>query len=200
MTWAVAISVVSGVAARQGWRDAIGSALLLLLVGALWRALYGGHRMRDMNGSRLVLRRDHYIAEWIITSFAALFASDAARSLALEASAELDELVGQGASRKDVFRFARRYLQQMPRQLLWRIDLPAPPIIRVPRKPKHFRSFDPDLDDRVLRVREYLEELDAFVKYLGKERIPREKRAIFIVWGWLRLPLIWLFRRRRKRP
>ena len=129
--WALAMAIVSGVAIRAGWLHAIASAVLIIVVTAVGRVIRNGPHLRDVNGSALAKRRDHRIAEWVITSWAAAFGSEAARDVALEASASLDELVASGEPSSKVLVHALRFVVTLPRQLSKRSDVPGAPHVTI---------------------------------------------------------------------
>ena len=131
--WAVGISLVAGVASRHGFGHAVGAALLLIMAIISWRIVHGGRRMREANGSGLAKRSDQRIAECAITSYAAVFRSEASRGAAFEASQDLAEMVGDGASRQQVHRHVRQFLFSLPGQILQREGSSPAPTIRLPR-------------------------------------------------------------------
>lgn len=145
---AAAVSIVSGVAAREGWPHAVGAAALLLAAMAVWRIIRDGPRVRAANGSALVTRRDQRVAEWVITSYAAIFRSEEARGIALEASQSLDEMVGDGAGWRRVLMHAAAFLLRMPVQLPRRAAAAPPPVLSAPPR-KSVQSGPDDADDEV---------------------------------------------------
>lgn len=115
--WASAVVSIATVGRQFGWWHSLAATILLLGLWVTVNVIRHRAWMRARNGHDLTREKAHHAADSIITTMAAAIGTRAARDLALEASAILDDATAAGASAEDLMDEARALARRFPAQL-----------------------------------------------------------------------------------